>query len=64
MIRYGDNSLLSCDWVQNTQPHVNHLVTQNKLQYYFTVVQLVEALRYKPGHRFNSQLCQWNFPLT
>ena len=30
-----------------------------------TVVQLVEALRYKPeGRGFNSQWCHWNFPLT
>jgi hypothetical protein len=29
------------------------------------VVQLVEALRYKPeGGRFDSRLCHWNFSLT
>ena len=29
------------------------------------VAQLVEVLRYKPeGHRFDSQWCHWNFPLT
>jgi hypothetical protein len=29
------------------------------------VVQLVEALHYKPeGHGFDSQWCQWNFSLT
>jgi len=28
----------------------------------YTVVQLVEALRYKPeGCRFDSQWCHWNF---
>ena len=30
-----------------------------------TVVQLVEALRYKPEDRgFNSRWCHWNFSLT
>jgi len=30
-----------------------------------TVVQLVEALRYKSeGRGFNSQWCHWNFSLT
>jgi len=30
-----------------------------------TVVQLVEALRYKPeGRWFNSRWCYWNFPWT
>jgi len=30
-----------------------------------TVVQFVQALRYKPaGRRFNSQWCHWNFSLT
>jgi hypothetical protein len=29
------------------------------------VVQLVEALLYKPeGRRFNSRWCHWNFSLT
>jgi len=29
------------------------------------VVQLVEALRYKPeGHGFDSRWCHWNFSLT
>ena len=31
----------------------------------YAVVQLVEALRYKPeGHWFDSRLCHWNFSLT
>jgi hypothetical protein len=30
-----------------------------------TVVQLVEALRYKPeGHGIDSRWCHWNFSLT
>jgi hypothetical protein len=30
----------------------------------YAVVQLVEALHYKPeGRGFDSRLCQWNFPL-
>ena len=31
----------------------------------YVVVQLVEALCYKPGgRRFDSRLCHWNFSLT
>jgi hypothetical protein len=31
----------------------------------YTVVQLFEALRYKPeGHGFDSQWCQWYFSLA
>ena len=33
--------------------------------YWHAVVQLVEALRYKPeGRWFNSRLCNWNYSLT
>ena len=31
----------------------------------YAVVQLVEALHYKPeGHRLSSRWCHWNFSLT
>jgi len=38
---------------------------QYKCIWEHAVVQLVEALRYKPeGHGFNSRWCHWNFSLT